>query len=122
MGGDVVVGSAVGGLQVSPVTHKAEHHADAASVIDTIATNGVHQAEGLHAAHFKSTARAECHVAVQHRVFSRVSAGCCRGPDITHQFCCHHICGALSGLVLRAAVRCDYLFICHRVLVVGLVR
>jgi hypothetical protein len=42
-------------LERTPVSHETEYHADAACVVDPVATDSINQSESLEAAGFKRT-------------------------------------------------------------------
>ncbi|MDH3713606.1 MAG: hypothetical protein OET44_07125 [Gammaproteobacteria bacterium] len=78
----IVIGSGVGSLQRAPVAEKAKHHANTASVVDSVTADGVHETKRLQAANLELTARLHRHMAVQHRVHARAHDR----PGVAYQF------------------------------------
>ena len=92
LGGDIVVSLGVPGLEGTPVSHEAEHHSNAARIVNPVSSHCVYKPESLEAAGFECTQRIQQDMSVKHRIGARLR----RGPRSTYQFICYCISHFLS--------------------------
>ena len=86
LGGYEVIACWITCLERTPVSHETEHHADAARVVDPVATDRVNQPESLETAGFESTNWIKRHMTVQYRIGSGLSGR----PHCANQFICYY--------------------------------
>ena len=72
LGRDVVVSLGVAGLESPPVSHEAEHHSNAARVVNPVASHRINKPESLEATGFECTQRIQQDMSVKHRIAARL--------------------------------------------------